>query len=102
LVAHVHGLVLAVRPGDPEEHDQPAPEAELSLLRQRAFEHEPFGANREVLALALLDSVHVDAKGGPHAARQLRKASFLWHAGKRSGERRVARIGACSIPRWRT
>ena len=39
-VLHVHGLVLAVGAGDPEQHRQPAPEAELALLGERAVEHE--------------------------------------------------------------
>ena len=69
-VLDVHGLVLAVRAGDPEEHRQPAPEPELALLGERAVEDERVAPHRVVGALVLLDAVDEHPERAAHAARQ--------------------------------
>src|SRR5579862_774274 len=59
-VDDVDGLVLAVRPRDPEPHRGPAPEAELPLFGERAGEDERSALQSEVASGLLADAVDVD------------------------------------------
>src|SRR5436190_7284531 len=69
-VDDIDTIVLPVRPRDTEKEGRPAPEAELSLLRQRAPEEELAPLADEVDPLLLADAVHVHLVGGTDPSRQ--------------------------------
>jgi hypothetical protein len=58
LVDHVHGLVLSVCAGDPEQHRQPADRAELSFLGDRPAEDERRRLAAKVTTFDLRHAVH--------------------------------------------
>lgn len=67
----VDAVVLAIGPGDSKEHQCPPEGAEPTLLRQGLVELELRAFHHVVVALALLDAVDPDAKGGTGSTRQL-------------------------------
>src|SRR5436190_16669522 len=69
VVDDIDTIVLPVRPRDPEKEGHPAPEAQLSLLRQRAPEEELAPLADEVGALLLAHAVDVHLVGGADAPR---------------------------------
>src|SRR5437016_631442 len=69
---HVDRLVLAVGAEKPDQHRQPAPEADLRLLEDRSPEDDLASAHFVVPTLTLLDAVDEDREGGLGAARQTR------------------------------
>src|SRR5688572_18859266 len=76
-VLDVDAVVLAIRPGDPEEHQRPPKDPDPALLGQRPFEFEPAGAQDVVVALVLLDAVHPDTQRGPRATRKIHDPTLL-------------------------
>src|SRR5262245_4171117 len=70
VVDDIDTIVLPVRPRDTEKEGGPAPEAELSLLRQRAPEEELAAIADEVGALLLAHAVYVHLVRGTDATRQ--------------------------------
>ena len=71
LVDDVHAVVLPVRPGDPEDDAQPAPEPEPPFPGQRPLEHERIVTTSVVAALDLPDAVHVDLDRARDIGRQV-------------------------------
>jgi RimK family alpha-L-glutamate ligase len=69
-VGHVDQLVRAVRPGDPEPHRQPAPEAEPPFLLERAGEDERSALHVEVSSGNLADAADVDLEDLWNVVRQ--------------------------------
>ena len=61
----------AVGPGDTEEHREPAPESEATLLDELLPEDEHTPDHVEVDAAVLRDAVHEDVERAPDVVRQL-------------------------------
>src|SRR3954470_1758291 len=74
-VLHVDSLVLAVAADDADQHRQPADRAELSLLDDRAVEHDLGPLDPVVLAVRLRDAVDVDRDGRLGAGGQAHAAA---------------------------
>ena len=71
LVDHVHGLVLAIRAGDPEQHREPADRAQATFLGQLAAEDDVLAEPVKVTTGLLPDPVHVHLVTISHPRRQV-------------------------------
>src|SRR5436305_3725746 len=99
-VLNINRVVPAVGTRNREEHQEPAPEAELALLGQRLGEHEVALLDDVVGALGLPDAVHEHVERGLRAVRELDQPLSLHPAGysgataatsaRRVSERRIA------------